>query len=268
MIGLPSTAAAFQAAGITALVYDPRGVGASDGFPRNDINPFREVDDMSDARSFLASHASVDPRQGVGLWGMSLSAAIAMVVAALDPRARFVVAVCPATEPTHNMTKLATVLAKAARDRDSRLKGNDPFYVPMLTKKGENPAGFDPGFEHETIMRMLHSQDESDPLRASLAPSHVNRTTVGTYRNMLLWDSRHMWQYLSRPVLFVVPEHDQVISTHVQLRHFESLTAPKRLYIQEGAAHMDILEGASQAVVNRVQVEFAHDVLDGKMIKC
>lgn len=67
MLGLPTTAVAFQAAGITALTYDPRGVGLSDGFPRNDINPFREVDDMSDAMIFLSSHPSVDPRQGVGL---------------------------------------------------------------------------------------------------------------------------------------------------------------------------------------------------------
>lgn len=267
MIGLPTTAAAFQAAGMTALIYDPRGVGLSDGFPRNDINPFREVDDMSDARAFLSSHPSVDPRQGVGLWGMSLGAAVAMVAAALDPRARFVIAVCPATESTHNMTKLPAVLAKAAKDRESRIKGNEPFYVPMLTKKGENPAGFNLGFEHETVMRLLHSQDETDPLRASLAPNHVNRTTVGTYRNMLLWEPRHMWKYLSQPILFLVPEHDQLVGRDAQLRHYESLTGPKRLHIQEAATHMDILEGASQVDVNRLQVEFVRDALNGRVVK-
>ena len=268
MIGLPTTAAAFQAAGITALIYDPRGVGLSDGVPRNDINPFREVDDISDARTFLSSHPSVDPRQGVGLWGMSLGAAVAMVAAALDPRARFVIAVCPAIGSKPDMTKLPTVLAKAAKDRESRIKGNEPFYVPMLTMKGENPAGFNVGLEHEKLMRMLHWEDETDPLRASVAPNHVNRTTVATYRNMLLWEPQHMWKYLSQPILFLVPEHDQLVEKDTQLHHYESLTVPKRLHVQEGAAHMDILEGAAQAGVNGLQVEFVQDALNGRVVKC
>ena len=267
MLGLPATATAFQVEGVTALIYDPRGVGVSDGFPRNDINPFQEVDDMSDAMAFLSSHPTVDPRQGIGLWGMSLGAAVAMVVAALDARVRFVVAVCPATEPSHDMTKLRTVLATAAKDRESRLKGNEPFYVPMLTKKGVNPAGFNPGLEQEAIMRMLHSQDENDPLRVSLAPTHVNRTTIGTYRNMLLWDSRHMWKYLTQPILFLLPEHDQITGTDTQLRHYESLAGPKRLHIQTDARHMDILDGVGQANVNFVQAEFVRDALDGKIVK-
>jgi alpha/beta superfamily hydrolase len=97
MIGLPSTALAFQAAGITALLFDPRGVGRSDGTPRNNINPFQQVDDLSDALAYLSSCSSVDPRLGVGLWGFSLGAAIAMATGAVDPRAKFVVAVCPGT---------------------------------------------------------------------------------------------------------------------------------------------------------------------------
>lgn len=266
MLGLPSTAAAFQAQGITALIYDPRGVGSSDGLPRNDINPFRQVDDMSDALSFLASHPSVHPRQGVGLWGMSLSATVAMATAAIDPRARFVIAICPATEPTHNLPKLRAVLTKAAKDRESRLKGNEPFQLPMLNKNGENPAGFDPGFERGAVMRMLHVQDESDPLRASLAPGHVNRTTIGTYRYMLLWDSSHLWKYLTQPILFVLPEHDHLIGTDRQIRHYEDLNEPKRLHIQEGAGHMDILDGANQDRVNAVQGDFVRDAILGKVV--
>lgn len=198
---------------------------------------------------------------------MSLGAAIALVVAALDVRVRFVVAVCPATEPTHEITKLRIVLAKAAKDRESRLKGNETFYVPMLNKKGENSAGFNPGVEQEAIMRMMHLPDEDDPLRASLAPNHVNRTTIGTYRNMLLWDPRHMWQYLTQPVLFLLPEHDKMIGPDAQLRHYGALTGPKRLHIQADAHHMDILDGAGQAEVNSAQVEFMRDVLDGKIVE-
>ena len=268
MLGLPGTAAAFQAGGITALLFDTRGVGLSDGVPRNDINPFRQVDDLSDALTFLASHPSVDPRQGVGLWGMSLSAAVAMTTAALDRRARFVVAVCPATEPTHKMPKLTPLLAKAAKDRESRLKGNDPFYVPMLTKNGDNPAGLDLGFEREDIRQRLQSlqvDHDADSPQVPVAPNWANRTTVGSYRNVLLWEPSHMWKYLTQPILFLLPERDDLIGSDMQLRHYEALPGSKRLSIPAGTTHMNILEGESQQEVNQAQVVFVRDVLGGRL---
>jgi pimeloyl-ACP methyl ester carboxylesterase len=260
MLGLPTTAASFQRAGITALIYDPRGVGLSDGTPRNDINPFQNVDDLSDALTYLLSHPNIDRSQGVALWGMSLGASIALVASALDPRARFTIAVCPVVGATQDLPKLSAVLSKAAQDRESRLKGNDPFYVPMLTKTGENPAGFNLGFEREVAMRLLNAQDVNDPLRAELAPNHVNRTTVGTYRNLLLWEPGHMWRYLTRPVLFVLAEQDAVVGTKAQEKHFGMLMVDKELYVQDGAVHMDILEGAHQDAVNSAQTEFARKV--------
>lgn len=265
MMGLPSTALAFQQAGVTALIYDPRGVGSSDGEPRNNINPFQQIDDMSDALTFLSSQSCIDPRKGVGLWGFSLGAAVAMATAAVDTRAKFVVGICPGTETTYDPSKLQQVLSKASKDRESRLKGNQPFYAPMLNKKGENPVGWDPGFEKEAIVRLFQAQDDTDPLRASLAPGHANRTTVATYRHMLLWDIKHISQYLAKPILFLLAEHDQVISVDKQLVHFKALPGAKRLHIQKGAKHMDILEGTSSVSVNQVQVDFVRDVLEGRV---
>ncbi|KAF5127154.1 Polyketide transferase ATR5 [Metarhizium anisopliae] len=266
MLGMPTTAAAFQAAGITALAYDPRGVGMSDGEPRNNINPSVQVDDMSDAMTFLLSHRSVDRRQGVGIWGMSLGGTVAMAGAALDPRARWVIAVSPATEPTHNMVKMRQVLAQAARDRESQIKGNAPYNVPMLDGRGENPAGFDPGLERGSVMRMLEAYSETDVLRAALAPHHVNRTTVGTYRYMLMWDSRHLWKLITQPVLFAIARHDDLIGTDKQIAHFEALPAPKRLHVADGATHMDILDNARRENVNEAQVLFVQDVLAGRVV--
>ncbi|KAI0406533.1 alpha/beta-hydrolase [Xylaria palmicola] len=266
MSGLPAVAQKFQSAGITALIYDHRGVGTSDGSPRNQINPFLQVDDMSDAMTFLLSCPAVDPREGVGFWGYSLGGSVAMVSAALDPRARFVVSVCPITEITHNMSKLRPVIAKAAKDRESQVKGNDPFYVPMLTKQGENPAGFNPGFDKETIKRLLDSYDEFDPLHASLAPNHVNRTTVGTYRYMLLWDMQYMWKHITQPTFFLLAQNDQLLSVETQTGHYEKLTCPKSLHVQENVGHMDILEGVAHDLVSDLQVGFIQDALKGKVV--
>ncbi|KAH0595097.1 hypothetical protein MHUMG1_07397 [Metarhizium humberi] len=266
MLGLPTTAAAFQAAGISALVYDPRGVGLSDGEPRNNINPHVQVDDMSDAVTFMLSHSSVDRRQGVGLWGMSLGGTVAMAAAVLDPRVRWLIVVSPATEPTHNMVKMRQVLVQAARDRESQVKGNAPYMVPMLDGRGENPAGFDPGLERASVMRMLQAYDDANVLRAALAPHHVNRTTIGTYRHMLLWDSRHLWKLITQPVLFVIAKQDDLIGTDKQVAHFEALQAPKRLHVADGATHMDILDNAHQERVNQAQVLFVQDALGGRVV--
>jgi len=266
LVGLPATARAFQAAGITALLFDPRGVGLSDGEPRNDINPFREIDDLCDALRFLLGHPAIAAKAPVGLWGMSLGGATAMCAAALDPRARFVVAVCPATEYSYDRSKLRGVLAKAARDRESRLKGNEPFYLPMISASGDNPAGFNLGTDRAAALRIVRAQDPSDALRQSLTPHHVNRTTLATYRNLVLWHPRHMWQYLDvTPVMMVVPEQDQLVGTAVLKEHFESLPGPKRLHVQEGVGHMDILEGPAQVEVNARLVAFVEDVLEGRL---
>jgi alpha/beta superfamily hydrolase len=75
MLGVPEAARAFQNAGITALIYDPRSVGQSDGTPRNDINPLKQVEDYSDALTFLGSLKSVDQNR-MAIWGISLSGAV------------------------------------------------------------------------------------------------------------------------------------------------------------------------------------------------
>lgn len=224
------------------------------------------MDDITDAITFLLSHPAVDLRASVGVWGMSLGGATAMCAAALDPRARFVVAVCPAVEYSQDRAKLRGVLSKAAKDRESRIKGNDAFYVPMMSSKGENPAGFNLGTDRQSAMRMVNALDPQDDLRQSLAPNHVNRTTIASYRNLLMWQPRHMWQYLdATPVLMVVPEKDQLVGKDKLVEHYESLPGPKRLHIQPGTGHMDILEGPSQAEVNELQVAFVNDVLSGRL---
>lgn len=68
MMNLPDVAEGFQRAEITALIYDPRTTGLSDGMPRNDIDPMKQVEDDSDALTFLGDHPMVDRNQ-MAFWG-------------------------------------------------------------------------------------------------------------------------------------------------------------------------------------------------------
>lgn len=136
---VPEVAEQFQLAGITALIYDPRSLGASDGLPRNEVDPMRQVEDYSDALTFLSSLPVVDS-SCIGFWGMSLSASVALCAAALDKRAKFIVAICPLVSLDYGTAKFSKVLAKVMKDRESQIQGNAPFYLPLLSQKGENPG--------------------------------------------------------------------------------------------------------------------------------
>jgi fermentation-respiration switch protein FrsA (DUF1100 family) len=57
---LDDFAAAFADAGLVALVYDHRNLGASDGTPRGDIDPRQQIDDYRTAITFAATLDAVD----------------------------------------------------------------------------------------------------------------------------------------------------------------------------------------------------------------
>lgn len=123
---VPEVAASFQALGVTALVYDPRTLGVSDGLPRNDIYPAKQAEDYSDALTFLSSLPMVDPER-IAFWGMSFSATIALCAGALDKRAKLVIAICPLLNFEYTPDKFPKVLAKSMKDRESQIMGNEPF---------------------------------------------------------------------------------------------------------------------------------------------
>jgi uncharacterized protein len=86
----------FCEAGLGVLLYDHRNFGASGGEPRHQINPWLQGRGYRDAITYAASVPGVDGDR-IALWGDSLSAAVALVVAGVDSRVAAVVAQVPAT---------------------------------------------------------------------------------------------------------------------------------------------------------------------------
>src|SRR5258706_15887494 len=92
--GIARFAEAFAAAGFVVLLHDHRTFGASDGEPRQDVDPWRQIADWRRAISFLESRPEVDARR-IGLWGTSYAGGHAIVLGATDRRLRCVVAQVP-----------------------------------------------------------------------------------------------------------------------------------------------------------------------------
>ncbi|MEN8114753.1 MAG: alpha/beta fold hydrolase, partial [Actinomycetota bacterium] len=88
-------AEAFADIGVAALLVDARGFGLSDGEPRHEINVWNQARDYRAAIEFLHDMDGIDPNR-IAVWGVSLSAAVAAVVAAVDPRVAAAVLQVPA----------------------------------------------------------------------------------------------------------------------------------------------------------------------------
>jgi hypothetical protein len=69
----------FAEAGFVVLVHNHRGFGASDGKPRFDVDPWRQIADWRRAISYLENRPEVDP-QRIGLWGTSYAGGHAIVL--------------------------------------------------------------------------------------------------------------------------------------------------------------------------------------------
>jgi fermentation-respiration switch protein FrsA (DUF1100 family) len=170
---VPEVAEQFQAHGITALIYDPRNLGESEGAPRNDIDPIKQVSDYSDALTFMRTLPIVEPER-ICFWGQSFAAAVALCAAALDRRAKLCIAICPLLNYEFPPDKFSRVLATSMRDRESQLAGNPPVTIPV-----QNSAG----------LAISATEGELDFMRnAQLRyPGYINQTTLQTYYKLIMW---------------------------------------------------------------------------------
>ena len=100
-------AEAFAEAGIGAVVFDNRNFGASDGEPRQEIDPWQQIRDYRDAITWASGLPEVDAER-IGIWGSSYSGAHVLVVSAIDRRVKCVVAQVPLISGHawgHNITR-------------------------------------------------------------------------------------------------------------------------------------------------------------------
>lgn len=253
---VPEVAESFQAAGITALLYDPRTLGLSDGLPRNDIDPAKQAEDYSDALTFLSSLPMVDPDR-IAFWGMSFSATVALCAGALDRRAKLVIAICPLLNFEYTPEKFPKVLAKCMKDRESQIRGNEPFFLPVLTAKGENPAGMGLGADQESLDYMINAKSRG-------APNYENRTTLQTYYKIVTWQPHGVMKYMGdTPVMMVVPELDMISPPAEQFALFESFKGGlNKVHVAQGKGHLNILSGHDFPVLQGLQADFMNGVIE------
>lgn len=252
---VPQVAEEFQAAGITALLYDPRTLGLSDGLPRNDIYPAKQVEDYSDALTYLTTLPNIDAER-IGFWGMSFSGCIALCAGSLDKRAKLTISICPLLNFEYTPEKFPKVLLKSMRDRESQARGNEPHYLPVLTAEGKNPAGMGLGADKEEFDYMVNAKMRG-------APNYENRTTLQTYYKIVTWQPHGVIKYMGEsPVLMVVPECDMISPPEEQFKLFDSFPGKRnKVHVALGKGHLNVLSGDDFPALQAMQSAYLKEIV-------
>src|SRR5699024_3356803 len=130
----------FAKNGYVVFLFDNRNFGESDGQPRQEINPWQQIEDYRHVITYATTYDFVDEER-IGIWGTSLSGGHTLVVSAIDRRVKCVVSVVPTISGYENglrrgspdsRDKLQKYLMK---DRKKRLMGESPSTMPVVPEK-------------------------------------------------------------------------------------------------------------------------------------
>jgi fermentation-respiration switch protein FrsA (DUF1100 family) len=234
---LDKFAQVFVEAGFVVLVHDHRNFGASDGMPRNDIDPWVQIADWRRAISYLETHAEVDASR-IGIWGSSYSGGHALVMGATDPRVQCVVSQVPTVSGFEQVRRRVSSDAMPAwldglmSDQRAIHAGEEPRTQAVVSSHASMPAAYRAPEAIAFYQRDVGEAkwDNQVTLRSSFAARMYEPGA---------WISR----ISPRPLLMVVALDDRVTMTDLELRAFEEALEPKRLVTIVGG-HFDPYDAA------------------------
>ncbi len=232
---LDSYAEAFAEAGLGVLVFDHRNFGASDGHPRQEIDPWAQVRDYRHAITYARTLPQVD-KERLGVWGTSYSGGHAIVVGALDRRVRCVVSQVPLISGYRNRQRLvrADLLHQVEEvleaDRQARMAGNPPATIPVVAEDPlSTPCALPTRDSYEWFM-----------LAAQRAPSWRNEVTLRSLELILEYEPGAFIQRVSpTPLLMIVAAYDHLAVADLALEAYNVALEPKKLLLVPGG-HFDV----------------------------
>ncbi len=243
---MPEYAQHFLAAGVAALIFDYRHFGASDGEPRQHIDPWRQIADYRsavDAVSYLDEFADhLDPER-IAVWGISYSGGHVLAVGALDPRVKCIISQIPVIEGWYNSMRahgsvgFRELTALVNEDRKNRY---------LTGVHGHIPHSGDPKTE---VVTWPHP--ETKPIfmkiKETTAPRHEHYSTIQSVEWVWAYNMRpYLPMILDTPTLMIVAEGDDLTMWEREIPAFnEIVTTKKRLFVQQESTHMSMYSDMS-----------------------
>ncbi|MEV0068945.1 MULTISPECIES: alpha/beta hydrolase [unclassified Amycolatopsis] len=230
--GLEPFAEAFADAGFVVLVHDHRTFGASDGTPRQDVDPWRQIADWRRALTFLEARPEVDPER-IGLWGTSYAGGHAIVLGATDRRLKAVVAQVPTISGVEQGLRrvppdgVAALEHAFAEDDRAVGRGEPPRSQTIVSTDPAVPASYR---APDAVGFYLQDIPEG---------SWENQVTVRSTRAARMYEPGAWVSRVSpTPLLLVVALNDTITVTDLALAAYERALQPKGLELIPGG-HFD-----------------------------
>lgn len=224
-------AEAFAAAGFNAFVYDHAGFGRSDGYPRQEVDPPRQLRGYRDAVSFVRTLPGLDGSR-IALWGSSFSGGHVLQAGALDPRVTCVVSQAPFISGSALLAlrpDLAAFEAGLFAEREARSSGAPATMIPV-TAPGDGLAA-------------LPGDGAHDYFAGTNSPTWKNEVTLSSFEAVRGHEPAWWIEKLSpRPLLMVVAEDDTVTPTAHAEAAFARAGGPKKL-VRVPGGHFDVYLG-------------------------
>ncbi|HZV49322.1 MAG TPA: alpha/beta hydrolase [Candidatus Dormibacteraeota bacterium] len=224
----------FARAGLAALVFDNRNFGASDGTPRQEIDPWAQVRDYRHAITYARTLPEVD-RERIGVWGSSYSGGHVLVVGAIDRRVRCVVSQVPLVSGYRNLLRLVRADQVAAlreqfdADREARFRGEPPAMIPVVSADPAGPAALPTPDSYTWFTETARER----------APAWRNEVTLRTVEMLMEYEPGVYVDRVSpTPLLMVIAARDHLAVADEAFAAYQRALEPKRLVVLPGA-HFD-----------------------------
>lgn len=224
----------FADAGLAAIVFDNRNFGASGGEPRQEIYPWRQIDDFRDAISFAQGLPETDAER-IGVWGSSYSGGHAIVLGAIDRRIKCVASQVPlisGRRAARRLTRadlMAGLERMCAEDRRNRYKGEAPGMISVVSSDSAAPA----------VLPTADAWQWFSETGRTRAPAWRNEVTLRSVELFLGYEPGSYIAHVSpTPLLLVVALSDQLTPADEALAAYEQALHPKKLVMLKGG-HFD-----------------------------
>ncbi|GJC80638.1 polyketide transferase af380 [Colletotrichum liriopes] len=245
------------AAGITALLYDNRCFGDSEGSPRDEVDPLLQTRDFFDAFSYAGTLPEVDATKIV-YWGSSMSGGTALMAAALNKSIAAVVVQVPFISGEWVSLMSGNPPDGLLQERAHAIATGTPARIPSFAESLEH-------IKTGTSKAVLQ-----DPAALALTDEMTRRGQtwgkLATVQSLLHCSMFEPLAFIHRiaptPLLMVVAENDVTTPTYLQLDAFSRAREPKKLQLFKGQNHFSMYFGEDFEKNVASQIAFLKETLD------
>ncbi|WP_213990750.1 alpha/beta fold hydrolase [Sodalis sp. dw_96] len=244
---LPVFAGLFADAGFTAVTFDYRGFGDSEG-EAGRVVPEQQINDIITVLEWCENRPDIDPKR-IALWGTSLGGCHVVEVAARHPEVKCIISQMGFADGEQLVTgdmaydeKKRFLNTMERMERKKRQSGKELFVPIIKVMTDEESRAF---FERNK----------------KRYPALNIKVPYMTVWEAIQYHPAAAAERITQPTLMVFAEDDKVIALEYGLAFYQAVAAEKHCHIQPQARHYDLFAGKHFTQVAERQLYWLREYL-------